>query len=1058
MTIKVFNNITNKFNSLATAKRNGLYENPTNFRIPSDSGLNLQSKRLVLLKTLTSKINKGLLQLNQVYIPNKLYNPVTKRFIMDTPKNKLKIEIAKKVKNELIKTFTLTSNNIQNDISGVSSVVYFNKVLPKKIVKKHPNSVYVMTATFYDRNNKEYNKLDVVFDKWDKETKKAIDLKFMMGGGSEGGWIIGTALTGNLLGLDDNAVPVFSNPRASKVILTYETFLNVPTSSINTQSALTQTYELNDEEINPHKCVYSAMLKYFEVKLAKNEKDKNAKQMYNRLVKKEYKLNKPYTDKNIDTIAKVVNSCIEMFDPVHNNNRKFNENSMNRYNIRIINTKYNHVDLYLGDFYEPEEVSQIEYDRIKDNTNYYVENSGKLYTENCIYIKESNEYKVLVKELNDEYNMNNKFMAINDINYNHIMTYDYSTHVFFNEPEQDNNMYEEIDVKKAYYNFNKFEEYVGMPTGSFITMSNNDNKFNNTLFMEQYDNKLVGFYTIKFTTTNSKFMNLGYKIGSIHTLYTPTIKLLIDNKIEFDYITMSVSPSFHFEFNEKWLNKDDNEVSHYCRYFGNLMQKDENTTISIKSPDDDKRYYSIVCNKEYSMFVCDNIIKLIKPHVRPKTNIHIAYAIHSMTKLQIMKQMLNTPDINDIVGVKIDSIVYKKGSNYTYDENIFKFKEAKIESMIQNIKYNLYDINPLDEDLVLDSKFEEPNKMMDVYKCYLFSEIDEEQLVKLDKIKSKTSSFLQTNDYITNRIIFCGGRGGSGKTHDLLYNKSIDYDYVCYSSFTNNLITQKYLECVDKKMDIIPATIYKLIGEYNNKKIDKITRKIKYILIDEATLISNTLIEKVIEQYSDCYIFILGDIKNDGTFYQCTTLQPKNIFNPSKYNLQYVEYTKTYRFDAILDEKLNKLRSKMDEFRKYGGNAMKVLNYWFVKEWKDRIFDIKDIKMKQHDVGISCTNDLGEKSSGLNEYFAKKGVNMHYFIKSTNLKKNEMAWQQLKDKPKHKNFIETRFRTIHSFQGLQLDNKQNIIICLDNLFDYNLIYTALSRARTTDQIYIFLNL
>jgi hypothetical protein len=182
------------------------------------------------------------------------------------------------------------------------------------------------------------------------------------------------------------------------------------------------------------------------------------------------------------------------------------------------------------------------------------------------------------------------------------------------------------------------------------------------------------------------------------------------------------------------------------------------------------------------------------------------------------------------------------------------------------------------------------------------------------------------------------------------------------------------------------------------------------------------------------------------------------MFIPSKHNLQYVEYTKTYRFDAILDEKLNKLRSKMDEFRKYGGNAMKVLNYWFIKEWKDRIFDINDIKMKQHDVGISCTNDLGEKSSGLNEYFAKKGVNMHYFIKSTNLKKNEMAWQQLKDKPKHKNFIETRFRTIHSFQGLQLDNKQNIIICLDNLFDYNLIYTALSRARTTDQIYIFLNL
>jgi hypothetical protein len=1059
MTIKVFNNITNKFNSLATAKRNGLYETPTNFRIPSDSGLNLQSKRLVLLKTLTSKINKGLLQLNEVYIPNKLYNPTTKRFIMDTPKNKLKIEMVKKVKNGLINTFILKPNNIDNDVNGISSVTYFNKVLPKQIVKKHPNSVYVITATFYDKNNKEYNKLEIVFDKWDKETKKAIDLKFMMGGGSEAGWIIGLALTKKLIGVDINFEPIFQDGKASKVVLTYETFLNVPNSSINQQSALMQTYELNEEDINPHKCVYSTFIKFFECKLIKNENDVRAKQMLNRLIKKEYKLNKPYTDKNIDTIAKICNSSVEIFDPVHNNNRKFNENSMNYYNIRIINTKFNHVDLYLGDFYEPIELSQVEYDRIKETSVYYAEHGSKLYTTNCIYCKETNEYKELVKELNDEYNMNNKFMPINDINYTHIMTYDYSTHVFFKEPEQDDKLYKELDVKKAYYNFNKFEEYVGMPSGSFITMSNNDGKFCNDLFIKQYDNKLVGFYTIKITTTNNHFMFLGFNIDSIHTLYTPSIKFLIDNKIEFDYITMSVSPSFHFEFNEKWTNKMD-DVAHYCRYFGNLMQKDENTTITIKSKDDDKRYYSIICNKEYSMYVCDNIIKLIKQHVRPKTNIHIAYAIHSMTKLQIMKQLLKS-NIDDVVGVKIDSIVYKENTKFHqdfYDETIFNIKESNLEKMINNIKRvkEGLDFSAFDEGITLTGKFEEPTKMMDVYKCYLFSEIDEEQLIKLYKVKSLTSSFLQTNEYITNRIIFCGGKGGSGKTHNLLYNKSIDYDYLCYSSFTNNLITQKYLECVDKKMDIIPATIYKLLGDYNNKKIDKITRKIKYILIDEATLISNILIEKVIEEYTYCYIFVLGDIKNDGTFYQCTTLQPKNIFNPSKYNLQYVEYNKTYRFDAELDTKLNKLRVKMDEYRKYGGNAMKVLEYWFIKEWKDRIFDIKDINMKNNDIGISCTNDLSKKSSGLNEYFAKKGVKMHYFIKSTNLKKNEMAWQQLDYKPNHKNFIETRFRTIHSFQGLELDYKQNIIICLDNLFDYNLIYTALSRSRSTAQIYIFM--
>jgi hypothetical protein len=83
---------------------------------------------------------------------------------------------------------------------------------------------------------------------------------------------------------------------------------------------------------------------------------------------------------------------------------------------------------------------------------------------------------------------------------------------------------------------------------------------------------------------------------------------------------------------------------------------------------------------------------------------------------------------------------------------------------------------------------------------------------------------------------------------------------------------------------------------------------------------------------------------------------------------------------------------------------------------------------------------------------------MHYFIKTTNIKKGEMAWAQLPGKPDHNNYLETRFRTIHSYQGLQLTHDNNIIICMDNLFDYNLIYTALSRARRVNQIYIFLKL
>ncbi len=44
------------------------------------------------------------------------------------------------------------------------------------------------------------------------------------------------------------------------------------------------------------------------------------------------------------------------------------------------------------------------------------------------------------------------------------------------------------------------------------------------------------------------------------------------------------------------------------------------------------------------------------------------------------------------------------------------------------------------------------------------------------------------------------------------------------------------------------------------------------------------------------------------------------------------------------------------------------------------------------------------------------------------------------------------FKTIHSFQGLDLTENNKIVISINFNFDYNLYYTALSRARRSEQI------
>ena len=114
----------------------------------------------------------------------------------------------------------------------------------------------------------------------------------------------------------------------------------------------------------------------------------------------------------------------------------------------------------------------------------------------------------------------------------------------------------------------------------------------------------------------------------------------------------------------------------------------------------------------------------------------------------------------------------------------------------------------------------------------------------------------------------------------------------------------------------------------------------------------------------------------------------------------------------------------------------------------------EDVRFNEGDVGISCLQNVKDNKCILSDKFIKQGAKPQYVIKNTVLEKNQLRGQILNEKPNHKNYIETLFRTIHSFQGCQLNHNNKIIIYLNSLFDKNLLYTALSRARRVDQIII----
>ena len=65
-------------------------------------------------------------------------------------------------------------------------------------------------------------------------------------------------------------------------------------------------------------------------------------------------------------------------------------------------------------------------------------------------------------------------------------------------------------------------------------------------------------------------------------------------------------------------------------------------------------------------------------------------------------------------------------------------------------------------------------------------------------------------------------------------------------------------------------------------------------------------------------------------------------------------------------------------------------------------------------------------------------------VQSQNIKeKNQLKGQELLEKPDHNNYECKLFKTIHSFQGLDLNHNNKIVIIIDSLFDENLLYTAL---------------
>ena len=963
-----------------------------------------------VLKTISSA--KKFIEKIKLTKKNELYKYSQK--YVELLEKKQKIDNESKLHNNTIdKTFLKIDDAfIQKNIPNEWKPWLHEKLiidLQNKMTKEKKEAFYVQLVKFYDKNDTLINGIELkTFQLLKGRYRKVfweeiIIQKLMIG--SEGVWkVLDWAKFGGENFNPGNYVTIetIAFKKLDKVI-----------------KAGNQIYKRNISNT----CVYDGCLNFFK----NHGDDRNRKAIYNKLIKQKDTYAKAYTNETLQEIADFTNSRIVIKDLVNGKNFEVLPNTTGKYTIEFLNTRYNHLDRLLnGD--TTKKVTFEEYERIKQTSKFYIEKMGKLTTIENTYQVEDDDFKIKFNEWKQKINYSS--LLIDDDNDASILiqNYDFSSHCFFNQFEINDDLYDELDIEKAYFNYSNIEknpQYHGVPSGAFMNLKCED-EFNINTFYESFNNGIIGFYQVIIKKINNRhqlFEKLGIKENDTHIFSSVQIDTFKDD-INFKFIQCSISPSINIPFTDDMKAKL-GKVSYYSKAVGLFMVTKDEIRTTIKPLECDKNFFSIIQDDNTVMYEYNGLIKIKNINQPFKTGRHISYYIHSYTKNLIFQQ-LKQVDIDDVFGVKLDSIVIKKNAIIKSILPCFykDFKVGKIKNLLYNQNYakqSLFLQKGVNIDYFVED--EDDYKIYGHYKPFY-------QNTKIDIVFQ--SSFLPNKEMIKNRVVFMSGKGGAGKSYSILKNnKSVCMVAKCWN------LTQKKKE---EYTTIRPLTINKITGITNNKTSEKVKVTNDIIFLDEATMLDEKEIHQIIQEYPHKFIFIAGDIDYNGKFYQC--VMNNKLIKPCELNCQFVVYKTNYRFDANLNHLLDELR-KCDTREKQN----EFINIHF----KNNIQSIENIVYDDKCVGISDLNDT-KHDNELTNYFLKKGATPQYYIKTSYVHLKQYRGAKLDVKPTHSNYECKLFKTIHSFQGLDLKDDEKIIISNKKNFDLNLYYTAFSRARRLEQI------
>ncbi len=271
------------------------------------------------------------------------------------------------------------------------------------------------------------------------------------------------------------------------------------------------------------------------------------------------------------------------------------------------------------------------------------------------------------------------------------------------------------------------------------------------------------------------------------------------------------------------------------------------------------------------------------------------------------------------------------------------------------------------------------------------------------------------------------GQGGAGKTHLIMTDSG--FNRILFVSPQHILGAD-----VREKYGAPYTTIHKLIGEECQPyHLDHPYPSV--IFIDEVTQISADWIDKALKMYKDSLVILAGDLSASGQWFQCRNGYPgqfSQVWKPS-IPVKFIEGDRRSRDDELKALKI-RIRSIMEKHFVSGDAGEEIVMKLWAKKYFNLVKFDDAVKMfGEGDRWIAGTHRTSNK-------LLENGVCSGWYRPG-----GFVSFEEKEGYEKRGSF------TIHSFQGRTLETGK-IFISVGDLFEYAMLYTAVSRAVHFNQL------